>query len=201
MLTGVLSVWNAFTIWISLSRQGRSLGSAFNCKEEVSSSIFSRGWRMLGRKWRQGKQTTTVKMQWSPWLKNEVKSWVMVLTREIMLKWPSVCVLVTQSYTPLCDPVDCSQPGASVHGIFQGRILEWVAISSSRNPSSRDQTWVSCIEGRLFTTWATRKVPKWPGIFILLGRRVRLSTSLYKSYSKEILKKFWIFKLTPTWAC
>ena len=142
---------------------------------------------MLGRKWRQGKQTTTVRMQWSPWLKNEVKSWVMVLTREIMLKWPSVCVSVTQSCTPLCDPVDCSQPGASVHGIFQGRILEWVAISSSRNPSSRDQTWVSCIAGRLFTTWATRKVPKWPGIFILLGRRVRVNTSLYKSYSKEIL--------------
>ena len=45
--------------------------------------------------------------------------------------------------------MDCSPPGSSVHGIFQARILEWVAISSSRGSSwSRDQSWVSCI-GRL----------------------------------------------------
>ena len=36
---------------------------------------------------------------------------------------------------PLCDPTDCGPPGSSVHGIFQARILEWVAISSSRGPS------------------------------------------------------------------
>ena len=41
------------------------------------------------------------------------------------------CVLVTQSYLTLCDPMDCSLPGSSVHGIFQARILEWVAISFS----------------------------------------------------------------------
>ena len=37
-----------------------------------------------------------------------------------------------QSYPTLCDPMDCSLPGSSVHGILQARILEWVAISSSR---------------------------------------------------------------------
>ena len=42
---------------------------------------------------------------------------------------------VTQSYPTLCDPMDCSLPGSSVHGIFQARILEWVAISFSRRPS------------------------------------------------------------------
>ena len=43
----------------------------------------------------------------------------------------------------LCDPMDCSPPGASVHGILQARILEWVAISFSREPSQpRDQTCV-----------------------------------------------------------
>jgi len=39
------------------------------------------------------------------------------------------CVLVTQSCLTLCDPMDCSPAGSSVHGIFQARILEWVAIS------------------------------------------------------------------------
>ena len=41
-------------------------------------------------------------------------------------------VLVAQSCPTLCDPMDCSPPGSSVHGIFQARILEWVAISFSR---------------------------------------------------------------------
>ena len=39
---------------------------------------------------------------------------------------------VAQSCPTLCDPVDCSPPGSSVHGILQARILEWVAISFSR---------------------------------------------------------------------
>ena len=41
------------------------------------------------------------------------------------------CVLSPQSYPTLCDPMDCSQPGSSVHGIFRARILQWIAISSS----------------------------------------------------------------------
>ena len=43
--------------------------------------------------------------------------------------------LVTQSCLTLCDPVDCSPPGSSVHGILQARVLEWVAISFSRGSS------------------------------------------------------------------
>ena len=43
--------------------------------------------------------------------------------------------LLTQSCLILCDPMDCSPPGSSVHGILQARILEWVAISSSRGSS------------------------------------------------------------------
>ena len=46
-----------------------------------------------------------------------------------------VSVLVTQSCLIMCDPMDCSLPGSSVHGILQARILEWVAISSSRGSS------------------------------------------------------------------
>ena len=57
-----------------------------------------------------------------------------------------VCVLVFQSCPILCNPMDCSPPGSSVHGILQARVLEWVAISSSRGSSwPRDQTCVSCI--------------------------------------------------------
>ena len=40
--------------------------------------------------------------------------------------------LVAQSCPTLCDPMDCSLPGSSVHGIFQARVLEWVAIAFSR---------------------------------------------------------------------
>ena len=50
-----------------------------------------------------------------------------------------VC-LVAQSCLTLCDPMGCSPPGSSVHGILQARILEWVAISFSRGSSRpRDQ--------------------------------------------------------------
>ena len=60
----------------------------------------------------------------------------------------------------LCDPMDCSLSGSSIHGIFQARVLEWAAISFSRGSSRpRDWTWVSRIVGRRFTVWATREVP------------------------------------------
>ena len=56
-------------------------------------------------------------------------------------------VLVAQSCPTLCDPMDCSPPGSSVHGIFQARILEWVAISFSRGFfQPRDRARVSCMQ-------------------------------------------------------
>ena len=66
---------------------------------------------------------------------------------------------VTQSYLTLCEPTDGSQPGSSVHGILQARRLEWVAIPFFRGSSRprADQTQVSWIAGRLFTSWATRE--------------------------------------------
>ena len=61
-------------------------------------------------------------------------------------------VKVTQSCPTLCDPVNCSPPGCSVQGILQARILEWVAMPSSRGSSQpRDRSWVSGIAGRRFT--------------------------------------------------
>ena len=67
-------------------------------------------------------------------------------------------VLVTQLCSILCDPIDCSPPGSSVHRILQARTLEWVAISfSMRSSWSRDWTQVTCIAGRSFTYWATKE--------------------------------------------
>ena len=64
--------------------------------------------------------------------------------------------LVTQSCLTLCEPIDCSPPGFSVHGILQARILEWIAISFSRGFSQpRGRTQVSHIAGRCFNLWAT----------------------------------------------
>ena len=55
-------------------------------------------------------------------------------------------------YLTLCDPIDYSPPGASVHRILQARILEWVAIPFSRGSSQpRDGAQVSHIAGRFFT--------------------------------------------------
>ena len=57
-----------------------------------------------------------------------------------------------QSCPTLCDHIDCSLPGSSVHEIFQARVLEWVAISFSRGSSQpRGRTQVSCIASRRFT--------------------------------------------------
>ena len=56
---------------------------------------------------------------------------------------------VAQSCPALCDPMDCSLPGSSLHGILQARVLEWVVISFSRGSSRpRDRTQVSRIPGR-----------------------------------------------------
>ena len=56
--------------------------------------------------------------------------------------------LVTQLCPTLCNPIDCSPPGSSVHGILQARILEWIAMASPRGSSRpRDRTQVSHTAG------------------------------------------------------
>ena len=68
-------------------------------------------------------------------------------------------VLVAQLCPTLWDPMDCSPPGSSVHGILQVRKLEWIAISFAKRSSwPRDQTHVSCIAGRLFIIWAMSSI-------------------------------------------
>ena len=91
----------------------------------------------------------------------------------------AVLCLVAQFCLTLWDPMDCSLPGPSVHGILQARIQEWVAMHSSRGSSKpRDWTQVSCIAGEFFTIktifviyvlwensfrqWLYKKLPLYP---------------------------------------
>ena len=70
-----------------------------------------------------------------------------------LLPWGKVKVKVTQSCLILCDPMDYTVPGT-----LQARILEWVTFPFSRESSQpRDWTQVSCIAGKFFTSWATKK--------------------------------------------
>ena len=103
-------------------------------------------------------------------------------------------VKVTQSCLTLCDSMDCSLPGSSVHGISQASIPEWVAISFSRGFSEpRDQTQVFCILGWFFTAWAIREA------WILKNKCCLVLTVTYKlrTYFQLIL---WLISwLLYTW--
>ena len=86
-------------------------------------------------------------------------------------------VLTAQLCLTFCDPMHCSPPGASVSGIFQARILEWVAISSSRGSSwPRDWTQVSCISWisrQILYHCATWEDLNWPQKLVKWPRRLR----------------------------
>ena len=111
-----------------------------------------------------------------------------------------VVVLVTQSCLTLCNPMDCSLPDSSVHGNLQARILERIAVPFSRGSSwLRGWTWFSCIAGRFFTIWATRKTlnSSYPGtINICVIPALLYSSPFYKyvntwNSNAQILLMFW----------
>ena len=111
-----------------------------------------------------------------------------------------MCVLVPQSCPILCDPMDSSPPGSSVHGILQARILQWVAIPFSRGSSwPRNQTGVSYIAGRFFTNWATREDHRksYKCYFWLIPKRKKKST-MYNFHPYFIDKKI-KFRDQITW--
>ena len=93
------------------------------------------------------KQTNKNSALISPYLK-------LTQTTVPTLKWSEVAQLCPT----LCHPMDCNLQRSSIHGIFQAKVLEWVAISFSRGSSQpRDQTWASHIVGRCFMIWATKR--------------------------------------------
>ena len=88
------------------------------------------------------------------------------LVKDPIVMW-GLKVLVPQWCLTLCDPVDCSPPGSSVHGILQARILEWVAIPFSRGFSwPRDQTHISCLGRQILYHRAT-----WEATYLVMQFR------------------------------
>ena len=91
-----------------------------------------------------------------------------------------VVVNVTQSCPTLCKPMDYSLPGSSVHGIFQARILEWIATYYSRRPAQpREQTHVSCIGRQILQHWAT-----WEALYVQ-ERVVKYQKEMNKQWPME----------------
>ena len=94
-----------------------------------------------------------------------------LVKRWILSTCACVCAKLLQSPLTLCDPVNCSLPGSSVHGTLQARILEWVAVLSSWGSSRpRDRTCVSCIAGGFFINWAIPISSSSQGLFKLRGK-------------------------------
>ena len=86
-------------------------------------------------------------------------------------QWECRLHFTAQSCLTLCNTMDCSPPDCFVHGILQARILEWVAMPSTKGSSQpRDQTQVSCIASRFFTDWAHRKATRESKWFIFKSR-------------------------------
>ena len=100
--------------------------------------------------------------------------------------WQNKKSEVAQSCPTIWDPIHCSLPGSSVHGIFQARILEWIAIFFSRGSSwPRNQTQVSCVAGRFFIDWAMREARRprfnsWVGK--IHWRKDRLPTPVFLGF-------------------
>ena len=104
--------------------------------------------------------------------------------------------LIVQLCLTLCDPIVCSPPGSSVHGILQARILGWVSMPSSRG-SSWPRTWtqVSHIAGGFFTIWATRETQNTGvGSHSLLQGIFQTQESLYRS--KHVMNLFYVITET-----
>ena len=150
------------------SKLGKEDVKAVYCHPAYLTYMQSTSWETLG--WRKHK------LEW----------------RLLEVKWSEV--KWSQSCPTLCDPMDCSLPGSSVHGILQARILEWVAISFSRGSSCpRDRTQVSCIAGRRFTIWGTRKAIRLLGeISITLDMQV--TPSLLQKATRNWRTSWWRWK-------
>ena len=96
-----------------------------------------------------------------------------------------------QSCLTLCDPMDCTLSGFSVHGIFQARVLEKIVISFSRGSSRpRNRTRVSRVAGRRFTVWATREA--WAtNTFCLLWAKILRKCNFHFGPKRRELGYFW----------
>ena len=98
-------------------------------------------------------------------------------------------VLVAQLWLMLCDPMDCSPPESSVHGILQARILELIAITSSRGSFQPwGRTHISCIAGSFFTTEPLEKPSYYPRLTLIIALLSLFYNYLFISLSSPIIK-------------
>ena len=105
--------------------------------------------------------------------------------------WIGGCCPVAQSCLTLCDSMDCSTLGSSVHGILQARILEWVAISSTRDPPYPGIEPASpALAGRSFTTVPPWKL-LWTGYLPLI----------FGFSSVQLLSHVWLFAAPVSKLC
>ena len=110
---------------------------------------------------------------------------------------------VTQSCPTLRDPMDCSLPGSSIHGIFQARVLEWGAITFSENKASRElfqilkSDAVKVLQSLCWQIWKTQQGPQdWKrSVFIPIPKKSNAkecsnyhTTALISHASKEMFK-------------
>ena len=129
----------------TLERVAISFSNAWKWKVKVKSLS-----RVTFQKWARYekiKEVTFCASEFVPWEQQLPTIYLLC-----MFAWVLSCVW-------LCNPMDCSLPGYSVHGISQVIILEWVALSSSRGSSwAKDRTYVSCVSSinrRVLYHWAT----------------------------------------------
>ena len=131
--------------------------------------------------------TSLPQVLWDWNLKSHFNSQIIIKHTEVWSSWGGG--LVTQPCSTLCDPMDCSLPGSSVHGILQARILEWVALPFPRGSSQpRDRIQVSLIEGRFFTIWAIREGQIFPYQMGLINCQLIIWEGKYGSISKIKIK-------------
>ena len=102
------------------------------------------------------------------WMLDTRGSWLLLKRRHCHLPQYGVCACVLGHFSCDCDPMHCGSPGSSVHGILQGRILEWVAVPSFRDLLDPGIEAMSLMSPELaegfFTTSATRPLPQYPHI-------------------------------------
>ena len=83
---------------------------------------------------------------------NYLNTLILIFPLSILIKVKESESEVAQSCPALCEPMECSLPGSSVHGIFQARVLEWVAISFSRGlPNPGIELWSPALQADVFT--------------------------------------------------
>ena len=155
---------------------------------EVASCLVSKRdiWR-----WAWMSQVTNLLSELSLWasvlssLKWDITNLIVRVQRTKQVKHLYVCVLVTQLCLTLCNPLDCSPPGFSVHAIFQARVLEWVAMPSSRGSSwPKDQTQAFCICRQILYHCAT-----WEALWEAHNSAHSFKTSLRSQAVRQLFVK------------